>query len=225
VRAFVVTVIVLTLAALGADRVAERVATDRAETRLAAAGLSSPKVDVAGFPFLTQLLQRRLGEVTVTSPRLEVGSGTAHDVEVTGDDVDLPQEGHATVGHLRGNALVSYDEVLARAGAERGIELSPAEDGQVRMRGDAVVLGRRVPVTAVARVEATGRTIRLEPREISVDGAGVGGAITASVEDRFTLTYRLASLPDGLQVEDVTAERTGFRVHVVGRDVTVSTDG
>ena len=222
-RAFVVTVIVLTVAALGADRLAERVATDRAESRLTAHGVKRPQVDAGGFPFLTQLLQRRFSEVRLTGPGLVSGSGRARDIEVTARDVDLPPSGDATVGSLRATGLVTYDEVVRRSRV-RGVELRPAGGGRVRITGDARVLGRTAPVAAVGRVVAGGRSIRVEPTDLQVDGARVdSAALLDALGARLTLVYRLSALPRGVRVTVVDARREGFRVVVTGTDVTVPT--
>lgn len=221
-RAFLVLVVVLAIAAVGADRVAERVATDRAEQRLAADGLTDPKVDVRGFPFLTQLLARRFRDVQVTAAGLQVASGRAQEISVTGRDVTLPRGGQADVASLRAQGVVPYAEVLRQAGA-RGIRLDAAGSGKVRLRGSAQVLGRTLPVSAVGKVEPAGRAVRIVPTSFEMAGASVGGpAVASALTDRFTLTYRLPGLPDGVRVEQVTPRAGGFLVLLTGRNVRVS---
>jgi hypothetical protein len=223
VRAFLVVVTVLLLAAVGADRVAERVATDRAETRLAAHGVSDPRVSVAGFPFLTQLAARSFDSVTMSGDAVTSSGGSARDLTVVAHDVTLPQGGRATAGSVRGTGLVTYAEVVRRSGAQ-GVSLSAASGGRVRMRGTATVLGQSVPVAALGRVRAAGRSLRIEPTGFEVAGKSVDSAsLLDALGARFTLVYRLTSLPSRLRVDSVTATSTGFRVVVTGRDVTVPT--
>jgi hypothetical protein len=223
VRAFLVVVIVLLLAAVGADRVAERVATDRAETRLAAHGVSDPRVSVGGFPFLTQLAARSFGSVTMSGNAVTTSSGSARDLTVVAHDVTLPQGGHATAGSVRGTGLVTYAEVIRRSGAQ-DVSLSAASGGRVRMRGTATVLGQSVPVAALGRVRAAGRSLRIVPTGFEVNGTSVNSAsLLAALGARFTLVYRLTGLPAGLRVDSVTATTTGFRVVVTGTHVTVPT--
>ena len=90
-RTLLVTLVVLLLLAVGADRVAEKVATDRAESRLAAEGLRDPQVEAGGFPFLLQLLDRRFDDVHVTAAALDG----------TGRPRPRPR-GHRHVGRLAG---------------------------------------------------------------------------------------------------------------------------
>jgi hypothetical protein len=223
VRAFLVVVVVLLLAAVGADRVAERVATNRAETRLAAHGVSDPQVSVGGFPFLTQLAARSFKSVTMSGDAVTSSSGSAQDLTVVAHDVTLPKGGHATAGSVRGTGLVTYAEVVRRSGAH-GVALSAASGDRVRMRGTATVLGQSLPVAALGRVHASGRSLRIEPTGFEVAGKSIDSAsLLDALGARFTLVYRLTSLPSGLRVDSVTATSTGFRVVVTGRDVTVPT--
>jgi hypothetical protein len=219
VRTLLVTLVVLLLLAVGADRVAEKVATDRAETRLAAEGLQDPRVEAGGFPFLLQLLDRRFDDVHVTASALDSRAGRARDLDVTATSVSWPQEGAARAGSVRGTGLVTYDEVLRRSGAQ-GVRLDQATGGRVRLRGDAEVLGQTVPVAAVARVRAGGRSIRVVPTGFEVDGAPVDSpSLLDTLGARFTITYRLRDLPAGLRVSGVTARPDGFEVVVTGHGV------
>jgi hypothetical protein len=223
VRAFLVVVVVLLLAAVGADRVAEKVATNRAETRLAAHGVSHPHVSVGGFPFLTQLAARTFDSVTMSGNAVTSSNGSAQDLTVVAHDVTLPQGGHATAGSVHGTGLVTYAEVIRRTGAQT-VTLSAASGDRVRMRGTATVLGQSVPVAALGRVHAAGRSLRIVPTGFEVNGTSVNSAsLLNALGARFTLVYRLTSLPAGLRVDSVTATTSGFRVVVTGRNVTVPT--
>ena len=218
-RTLLVTLVVLLLLAVGADRVAEKVATDRAETRLAAEGLHDPQVEAPGFPFLLQLLDRRFDDVHVTASALEAPAGRARDLEVTATSVSWPENGAASAGSVRATGLVPYDEVLLRSGA-KGVRLELADGGRVRLRGDAEVLGQTVPVAAVGRVRAGGRSLRVVPTGFEVDGVPVDSAsLLDTLGARFTLTYRLRDLPKGLRVTGVTARPDGFQVVATGHDV------
>lgn len=224
-RKFLVLLVVLLLLAVGADRVAEKVAVDRAETRLRAEGVADPQVSVSGFPFLTQLAQRRFTEVTMTAPSLDSSAGSARDLHVDARDVEVPQGGTARAGSVTASGLVTYAEVLRKAGT-RGVHLEPAGAGRVRLRGTAEVLGQSVPVAALGRVHTAGRTLKVVPSGFQVGGAELGiGALPSSVIDRFTLTYPLRDLPSGLTVKSVQPRPTGFRVVLTGTDVSVPTGG
>jgi hypothetical protein len=221
VRTLLVTLLVLAAAAVGGDRVAEHVAAGRAEDRLAAHGVSDPQVDVAGFPFLTQLLSRHFGDVSMTGSAVEVNGTHADGVQVRATDVDVPASGDATAGTVRATLLVTYQEVLDRAGL-RGLRMSPAGGGDVRLRGSVEVLGSTVDVTTVGTVRAHGARIEVVPQSFELaDGGSVSGSLKTLLADRFGVSYTLRSLPDGVSVRRVAAGPDGFLVTLVGTDVSM----
>jgi hypothetical protein len=223
VRTFLVVLVVLLLAALGADRVAEHVASNRAETRLAAEGVQNPQVSIGGFPFLTQLAARSFGSVTVSGDAVTSSSGSAQDVTVVAHDVSVPKSGHATAGSVRATGLVTYAEVVRRSGAQ-GVSLSEASGNRVRMRSTATVLGQSVPVAALGRVHAAERSLRIEPTGFEVAGRSVDAAsLLDALGARFTLVYPLRDLPAGLKLDSVQTTPDGFHVVVTGTDVTFPT--
>lgn len=221
-RALLVVLVVLALAGVGADRVAHRVATDEAEQQLVAEGFTDPQVDVGGFPFLTQLLSRDFDSVDVESASVERDGLRAEDLTATGSQVSAPSGGPVTARSLTGEATVTYAEVLRRVGLP-GLALEQAGDRRVRLTRDVTVLGRTLSVTAVGRVHAEGRRLRVEPTRYELaDGGTVGGDLEAVLADEFAVTYPLRELPDGLSVERITAGRDGFVVRVTGEDVDLS---
>ena len=118
-RTFLVVLLLLAGAAVVGDRVAEHLAAGEAESRLAAQGLADPQVEVGGFPFLTQLAAREFSDVRVTASNLDVEQGTARDVDVTARGVAAPSGGDVTLAEVEGSGLVTYDEVVSRAGVRR----------------------------------------------------------------------------------------------------------
>lgn len=221
-RALLVVLVVLALAGVGADRVAHRVATDEAEQQLVAEGFSDPQVDVGGFPFLTQLLSRDFDSVDVESASVERDGLRAEDLTATASRVSAPSGGPVTVGSLSGEATVTYAEVRRRVGLP-GLELEQAGDRRVRLTRDVTVLGRTLSVTAVGRVRAEGRHLRVEATGYELaDGGTVGGDLEALLADELSVTYPLRDLPDGLSVERITAGPDGFVVVVTGEDVDLS---
>lgn len=218
-RSLLIALLVLAAAAVGADRVAEHVAAGKAEDRLAAHGVTDPQVDVKGFPFLTQLLSRHFGEVTMSGSAVEVNKVRAQQVHVDATDVDVPASGDATAGSVRGTLLVTYQEVQDRSGLP--VRMAPAGNGEVRLSGEVVVLGVTIDVSSIARVRADGKTLRVVPQSFELAG---GDAVSASLEgvlkDRFSVSYRLRGLPDGVTVRRVAAQSDGFHVTLAGTDVT-----
>jgi len=216
---FLVALVVLALLGVAGDRVAHQIVTDQAESRLAAAGLSEPTVDLGGFPFLDQLLRRRFDQVRVEATILRSDRGEARDVRVTARDVAAPSGGQVTVSRLSARGTVTYAEVLRQVGA-KGLRLEGAGNGTVRLRRDVTVLGQRVTASAVGRVEPRGRRIRVVPTSVELaDGSQLAGGLAAALDDQLSFTFRLRDLPRAVVVRRVVPEADGFVVSLSGADV------
>jgi hypothetical protein len=222
-RKLLVFLVVVGLIAVIGDRVAEKFATEEAQRRLVAAGLTSPQVDVRGFPFLTQLLARRFDDVHVTTTAVQIGTGHANSVSGTARDVKVPSSGPATVGRLTARGTIPYGEVLRQVNRE-GLELSSAGAGQVQVRRNVNVLGRSVAVIARGRVSARGNKLVVTPTAVKLaSGASVGSSLSGVIADQLSFTYRLRGLPAGVRVDRITPASRGFVVDVSGRDVRLAT--
>jgi hypothetical protein len=218
-RKLLVVLLLLGAVAVGADRLAHKVATDEAEERLAAEGFAQPSVSVGGFPFLTQLFSRRFGEVQVTAPSMDVSGGQAEEVRATGLDVRAPRGGDVVVSRLTARGTIPYAEVVRRAG-QPGLSLSGADGGDVRLTRDVTVQGRSFSVSALGRVEARSSRIRLVPKQLRLEGGGtVDGSLETLLADQLAVRYDVTGLPGGVRIERVTAGADGFVVDVAGEDL------
>ena len=119
-------VVVALLAALViADRFAVIHAQGRIAARLRDRGFAArPHVTIAGFPFFTQLVARRLNKVVISAAGAKLGP-----VEVKRLDVTLygirasPGGNSSTASRLSGTALVGFAR-LAGAGGRPGLAVS-----------------------------------------------------------------------------------------------------
>jgi LmeA-like phospholipid-binding len=218
-RKLLVFLVVLVALGVAGDRIAHKVATDEAEKRLVAEGFASPTVDAAGFPFLTQLLSRQFDDVSVTTPSLTVGGDHALDVTANAYDVEVPSTGQAVVGRLTARGTIPYDQVTRQVGG-KGLRLSNAGSGKVQLRREVTVLGQTLAVVAQGRIQPRGTRLQVTPTSFALEGGGAVNARLARVlADRFTISYRLRDLPEGITIDKIVPTRSGFVVHVAGRDV------
>jgi hypothetical protein len=222
-RKLLLLLVVVGLLAVVGDRVARKFATDEAQRRLVAAGLSAPSVNISGFPFLTQLLARRFDDVRVTTPLVTIGAGRANQVSGSARDVTVPSSGPATVGRLTARGTIPYTEVLRQA-HQVGLRVSSAGGGQVQLRRQVTVLGQAYAVVARGRVVAKGNRLLVTPTSFELAGGGaVDQRLSDLIANRFTFSYRIRGLPDGIVIDRITPVDDGFVVDASGRDVRLAT--
>ncbi|MFC4884001.1 LmeA family phospholipid-binding protein [Streptomyces beijiangensis] len=156
----VVCALVFTLA----DRVAVAYAQDQAESKLQDALhlATPPDVKIKGFPFLTQLADRRIDEVEVAVPDVSADRVSLAEVRATAKDVriegDLPSSiKGAVVGRANGEVLLSFDDLNRELGASQ-VTFTPEAGGNnaIQVHGGLPVAGKDVRVQAQAHIRRDG---------------------------------------------------------------------
>lgn len=218
-RTLLWTLLVLALVAVGIDRGADWYAEREVAARLASSQdlPSTPDVDIAGFPFLTQVLDRRFGEVSATTEDVRVGEGDRElrlaRVRVTFTDVTTDRD-FSRFAAERGRAVatISYAEL----GRLTGLDVTYVGDGRVRGSREVTVAG-----------ESFDPGVTVEPRLTEgvvsfVDAAAEGSlppAVTAVVRAAFDVDLPVDGLPFDVRPESLSATKAGLRLVLVGRDL------
>jgi uncharacterized membrane protein YgcG len=181
-----VGLLVLVVLVVVGDRVAGRVMASQIESGLVESGFEEPvEVQLGGFPFLTQLLERRLTRVEVDAPsyllvpRSEDGQPTAEPIPVTQVHAVLhgawQRNGDIIARTAEMEGVLAFSEVEQRLGENSNVTLSAAQDGQVRVEAFLEVLGQRLTVAGTADVVAEeGTTIAIYPGRLELPGLSGG---------------------------------------------------
>ncbi|MFD3531820.1 DUF2993 domain-containing protein [Streptomyces sp. NPDC058664] len=223
-RILLVVAVVLGGVLVGIDRLAVAYAESEASSRvkLSATDTDSIEVDIKGFPFLTQVADKRFDEVdvkatgvtaTAGSRRIRVGelSVRLRDVTVTGDWAG------ARAGSASGTALISYADLTAAT--DREATVAYGENGKVKVTGGVTVMGRTLTRTVLSTVTVVnGDTIRVRADE--VPGQGIPG-IEEMVRAR-TDFERPIGMIAGMKVEKVEPRPEGLAVMVTGKDIALA---
>ncbi|WP_327321703.1 DUF2993 domain-containing protein [Streptomyces sp. NBC_01210] len=152
-------VLICTVCLLLADRLAEVYAQSKAADKLQKSlGLATrPDVDIHGFPFLTQLLDKRIDQVDVTVPDVSADRVSLAEVRATAKDVRIVGDAPtsikgAVIGRLDGEVLLSFDDLNRELGASQLRFTGSGADG-VRVNGELAVAGQDLRVQAYARIQ------------------------------------------------------------------------
>lgn len=215
-RGVVGTVLVVAVLAGGAV-VADGIARDRTEDRLAEdlqqqiVGLDAPpEVTIGGWPFLTQVAGGELDRVDITADQAVVEGLTLQDVTVLLTGVSTDQPTTARTAELAGVAPVDGLADLI----DLPVQLT-ARDGALVAQGE--VLGLPLEVTLLPR--AAGREIAVEVQDISVGGAIDLGGIPGLDGAFDGLTIPVEQLPEGLELTEVRVDGDVIRLEAAGEDV------
>jgi hypothetical protein len=158
----VVGLVVLTAFVALADRwallYAEHRAADTLKDRLDLA--AAPEVEIGGFPFLTQLAEKRLKSVKVTVPDVAADrvslakvSATAHDIRLDADGLTSVRGAH--VPRFDGDVLLSFEDLNRELGASQ-VRFTGEGRDRVRARGTLPVAGHDLRLRAEARIQRQG---------------------------------------------------------------------
>ncbi|GAA0627113.1 hypothetical protein GCM10010394_67470 [Streptomyces crystallinus] len=159
-------------AVMYAEKKAQRALQD--ELRLEAA----PQVDIHGFPFLTQVLDKHLTRVDVTVPHVAADrvsltkvQASARDIKLTGD---LPSDiRSAVIGDLDGRVTLSFDDMNRELTASR-LKFSKVSDDTVGADGKLSIAGQELRVRARAQVRLVGTSgLSTDVDGMSLDMPGI----------------------------------------------------
>ncbi|MFC9994892.1 DUF2993 domain-containing protein [Nocardia sp. NPDC127526] len=221
-------IVVLAVALVVGDRVAVGMAEDEIGRRIASEYSlpQEPQVDIRGFPFLTQAVDGRYGDVGIRVGEWSDERISVRELEVTLNEVDAPlgdllekRTSNLVAGKATATAVVPYETV--QRFAPEGVEsISHGPDG-LRVSGTFSVQGIPVPATVVVTVAPTGDGIEVTP--VSVQPSSGGPTISlALVRESLTFVVPLQRLPLGAQVTDIRPGAEGLHVTAVAHDVKFS---
>lgn len=159
---------------------------------------AAPQVDIHGFPFLTQVLGKRLKRVDITVPHVDAGRVSVAEVRASGRDIrltgDLPTAVRgAVVGRLDGDVRLSFADLNRELGASQ-VRFSDAGADTIAADGRLDLGGQELRIRARAQLRRT------DDRGLATDIDGM------SVDVPHVATYRPGH-DKGLTLHREAAER------------------
>lgn len=225
-----------------ADRVGAGVAEDRiaqqAADELRKAGAttaSQPKVEIGGFPFLTQVLGGNYERITITADKpqsedikLETMTIVATDVEAAASDL-LNGRGPVTANEITGTATMSWDTVRSLISlANLPVPFEPAQlevkvvDNNVELRLPLDLGGFSTTLVAKGSITVAEGKVDLKLSDIQAEGVelpAAGQRILNTIKNRLTATIRTPKMPYTLTIRSVDTTADGVKVTATAADV------
>jgi hypothetical protein len=182
----------------------------------------TPDVSIKGFPFLTQALDGRYGEIDIN-----VGDLTQQGIRLTDTKVALKGVTAPMSDAMNGDsskmvadsatstATIGYDDV--NKSAPNNMKVSAA-GSNLQVRGPYTVpgLGITRTVTATVSVQPSGRSVRVVPQSVKTGGTTVPLSL---VRQAFTFTMSVKGLPLNTRITGVKVEPQGLRVSTTAQNV------
>jgi hypothetical protein len=222
-RVAVIAVVVLVLLA-AVDRIgvylAERTAGDTIQS---SQHLSSrPGVDIAGFPFLTQLATGKYDKITVTANDVPVGRRlhllVISRIEVVLHTLTVSRDFSSVRAR---DATATAQITFADLGKTLGVDLAYAGNGRIRATRTVTVAGASVQAAVTTRPQLVNGGLSFVGT--SVDNAGaLDGAVTAALGQVFDLAIPLQGIPFDIRVRELRVGADGVTIKLTGRDLAYS---
>ncbi|SBT48462.1 LmeA family phospholipid-binding protein [Micromonospora auratinigra] len=236
---FVVLLLVLAGLLVVADRLAagaaERAIADQVKQEVAKQDAQSapPKVEVAGFPFLTQVLAGKYERISivltdvqgkvqgdaVSVPRLDVD---ARNVKASLDTLRTRQ-GDVTAETVDGRGTVTYDS-LAKLLDRPGLKLGE-QNGKLTVTAPVDILGAKLTVNGTADVTVANGKVGLKFNDLTADGLPnlpLARTLLANYARGLSIDVPLPALPFQLTVRKVEPTPDGLVVTADAKNVPIN---
>lgn len=224
---------------IGALAVGDRVAAHAAQRRIATvlqadAHLAhTPKVQIDGFPFLTQAVSGHYGHIEVTADDVfdtaATGPGSITTVSFSGVHLPLSKAlggkvDSVEVDHVTGTADVSFAD-LAAAAPVPGLALGPVaghpDELLVSEQSDA--LGTSTPARVVTTVTASGDAVTLQAQSVELpDGVQASASVVGDLRSHAQFRVALPGLPTGVRLTAVTVGPDGVTASLGADHITLT---
>jgi hypothetical protein len=219
-RRVVVTLLVVVVLLVVADRVSAYVAERAAGNSIESSQHldSRPDVNIAGFPFLTQLATGKYDKITITANDVPVGQRVQ--VHLSALDVVLHtvtvSHGFSRVHSNAATATASID--YADLGRALGVDVGYAGRGRIKAAKTVTAAGRSAHATVVTTPKLVDGALAFGGTSIN-DASQFGAAVTSELNKVFDLSIPLQGIPFHVRVRSLTVDPKGIQLVLAGRNL------
>lgn len=243
-RRFLITaavlVVIIAAGVFGLDRAvaayAEGQIRQQTVAEVAKQGMKSdePKVDVGGFPFVTQVIGGKYDKITIILDNLSGQGITLPELTLEATGVNAPLEalrshqGSITADKVTGHSVIPWASVVAAAKLPE-LKLSANADGTLKVAGTASFAGLSVPLTGSAQVTlASPTSLRVRVTELAGTDPNLNTAINALIDrfkERLVFTFQLPKLPYNLKLSKIQPTPDGLDISGYAENVPLTKGG
>ncbi|WP_239164762.1 LmeA family phospholipid-binding protein [Actinoplanes palleronii] len=217
-----------------ADKVTEQIRQQKASS-------DTPQVDIAGTPFLTQVVRGEYQEIHIQVPNLSApieNSKVAADkinlalVDIHAQDVKASLDtlrsgtGDVVVGTVTGTSTIDYPQLITLIG-QKGLQLS-AKDGKLVGAASVTALGQQLDLTGTAKLTVVNGGIQVRFADVkatNLPDVPVFQNFINSYAAKLAVDVPVPALPLQLKVQSVTPQADGLQVTLAASDVNLNAAG
>jgi hypothetical protein len=214
-KIFGIVVLILVVLAVVLDRVAVKLAENEVADQIKSAGFPvKPSVSIAGFPFLTQVVEKNFHQISISASNVQEGVLEIASVKATMHGVHVNSSFNgATVDQTNGTALVTFAGLSKASGLGDGLKLSNAGHNELKA---TLSLGP-ISTGALAQVNRTGpHTIQLKIVKMDSD------LPISNLGQNQQFTFSMPNLPAGMTINNVSVTGAGVQISISGTHTTFS---
>jgi hypothetical protein len=237
-----VLLLILGVALVIADRVAAGAAEDQiaaqAKKELVAREVttaSDPKVDIAGFPFLWQVIDGKYEKITIDIERPKINNVQLENLRIVASTVRAEAQavlngtGDVVADQISGTASITWDSVrplLQLAGVPSGIDPSKLDlqvvDNKIQLKVPLTVNGFSLTLTAKGTLVVDAGKVIVRLDEVDSDVGSVPQLVQNLIkqyQDRLSVTVRIPAMPYKLVVNKVETSSSGVTMIATAANV------
>jgi hypothetical protein len=229
VRPLLITLAVLAVLFVIADRIAVALAESEAADQLRQSRQTDgkPEVSIDGFPFLTQLLGGELDKVHASAEGMRAEDTEGTSLRITKFSADLHDvkfsDGFATATARGASGTVRISYADLSAAAPPGVRISyggpssKAGVSEVKASAGIPVLGEQSVTSEISLVD--GDTVRVRAK--SVPASSIPGA-EERIREYLDFDKQVTGLPEGMRLDSIEADESGIVIELSGKDVSLT---
>jgi len=220
-------VIVILVVLVALDFGAKAFAENEAAIQIQKQGFpKKPSVQIAGFPFLTQVITKHFDKITIKSGNFPAGPVTVSNLDVVADNVRLDSDFKGgTAGPLNGTVSISLGAIgsaLSAAGPLTSFLGGGSKGLKIEAVGNNELKGMLSLAGGILNASATWQVQNAGPHDIRLHLVSSSGALPQSLLSAAdNISIPLSALPAGLQLTGgLNASSNGITAHVFAQSLT-----
>lgn len=241
-----ITLIVIGLVLTGVVVAADRLAVNAAEGRISeevsqeltarnTTTTGDPVVDIAGFPFLTQVFAGEYDKISISVPGPRLNGVLLDDLTLVAHTVTadtsavLNGTGSVTASRVVGTASMGWDSVrqILQVASVPGIDPASAKisvaNNRFQVRLPAPDYG--TTLVGAGRFEVSEGVVRMRVESVTTEGGSLPAAARQyidQVKHSLNITLNVPDMPYQLAIDAVRAKKSGIEIVATASNVTLA---